>query len=115
MRYTMTEVLEILKPIRKESEKYKVWNEHIKNYNKALWNDIERVKQGLDPLQLCNNIEHLKMSNKDSMVLFTIDGKGCYNKNDIKEMTGIQPTTLVNATRKGVYIKHGFEFERITK
>lgn len=58
MRYTMTEVLEILKPLRKETGKYKVWNTQLKNYSPALWHDLERVKQGLKPLKLqINNLK----------------------------------------------------------
>jgi len=114
-KYDSKKVSEILKPLRKESEKYKVFNTDSTKFTTLLWEDIERVQKKLKPLQLCHNIEHLKMSNKDSMTLFTIDGKGSYNKKEIKEITGILPTTLVNATRKGAYIKYGFKIERITK
>ena len=40
MRYTIEQVLDILKPTRKKSGKYKVWHVKIKNYSDKLWEDI---------------------------------------------------------------------------
>ena len=59
--------------------------------------------------------EHLKMSNEDATVFFSINGIGHYDKWEVCNITGLQPTTIMNATRKRRYIKYGFTINRIKK
>ena len=112
MRYTIHEVLEILKPTRKESGKYKVWNVRLKNYSNKLWEDVERIKQGLEPLQIIEEKKEVKNA-KPPRLFFSINNEGVYDKWEVNLITNVSLDYIVKHTRNRALIKNDFIIKRL--
>tara|TARA_R100000541_G_scaffold39136_1_gene46971 strand:- start:4949 stop:5296 length:348 start_codon:yes stop_codon:yes gene_type:complete len=113
MRYNIHEVLDILKPTRKESAKLKVWNVHLKNYSKELWEDVERIKNGLEPLQIITEVKEESENEKPTRLFFSINNEGVYDKYDVSILTDISTYEITAKTRRTHLTKNGFIIKRI--
>lgn len=112
MRYNIHEVLDILKPTRKQSGKYEVWRRSLKNYTTELWEDLERIKQGLEPLQIIEDKED-KENAKPTRLFFSINNEGIYDKWEVNLITDINLHSIVGKTRNGQFRKNKFTIKRI--
>lgn len=112
MRYNIHEVLDILKPTRKQSGKYEVWRRSLKNYTTELWEDLERIKQGLEPLQIIEDKED-KENAKPTRLFFSINNEGIYDKWEVNLITDINLHSIVGKTRNGQIRKNKFTIKRI--
>ena len=113
MRYKIKEVLDILEPTRKQSGKLKVWNVHIKNYSQKLWQDVERIKNGLEPLQFVKEPKEYVFNEKPTRLFFTINNDGFYDKYDVNALTDISLGEITTKTRTASLNKKGFIIKRI--
>lgn len=107
--------LDIFKPLRKRSAEFKIYNVHRKNYTPELWEDIERVKKGLDPLHKMEGFEDIDNSKKPTRLHFSVNNEGFYDKYDISILIGIKPSEVISRTKRGFLKKDGYIVKRLKK